>query len=295
MTRSIILALSYLLWQVVGFLVVGAINSLAPGLFSGTYEVLAWALILSHTLVALHLYCRDYLQGLKSDLRPCKGNLMFLSLAFGVSVLLLMEYVVTLLDFLPDINDEAFDGLYGSLAGIIGVALTGPIAEELLFRKAITTHLKRSYSKLWKVVLVSGLVFGVMHLNPAQVVSASLSGFMLAYLFVVTGSILPCVLLHIFNNTLAVVLDLSTGQEEVTLMQLLGPALFWVLLIVLSASLVLSFLGLRRALRKSSTQSLLGFESQGVCPDLLDHGEESVATGGGEMLPETDTVDKVEV
>lgn len=295
MSRSIILALSYLLWQVVGFLVVGAINLLAPSLFSGIYEVLAWALILSHLLVALHLWLRGYLHGLVGDLLPCSAQLMLLSLAFGISVLLFMEYVASWLDFLPDINDEAFDGLYTSLAGIIGVALTGPIAEELLFRKAITTHLKHSYSQLWKVVLISGLVFGVMHLNPAQVVSASVSGFMLAYLFVSTGSILPCILLHVFNNSLAVALDLTTGESDVTLMQFLGPTLYWVLLGVLVVSLVLSFWGLRRALKKASAQSLLGFESQGVGPDFLDHGQESVASGGGEVLPEADAVDKVEV
>lgn len=96
--------------------------------------------------------------------------------------------------------------------------------EELLFRGAITKILLRKYDPR-TAILLSGLVFGIFHINPAQVVGACLSGFLLAWLYYRTGSLIPGMLIHILNNTLSVYLSVAYPDAD-TVRELLGESVY---------------------------------------------------------------------
>ena len=117
------------------------------------------------------------------------------------------------LDWIPNIMEQSFDILQSGWGGILAIAIIGPVLEELLFRGAITKSLLQQYNPT-KAILISALLFGVFHINPAQILPAFLIGILLAWTYYKTGSLIPCILMHILNNSLAVYLSIQYPETE---------------------------------------------------------------------------------
>ncbi len=85
---------------------------------------------------------------------------------------------------------------------ILGGTLVAPIVEELLFRGFIFTGL---YHRLgWKrAMIISSALFAIVHITPTSFLPIFILGSLFAYLYHVSGSILPGILLHTFINGLA--------------------------------------------------------------------------------------------
>ena len=111
--------------------------------------------------------------------------------------------LMSLLDWIPNIMEQSFDILQSGWGGILAIAIVGPVLEELLFRGAIT-----------KAILISALLFGVFHINPAQILPAFLIGILLAWTYYKTGSLIPCIFMHILNNSLSVYLSIKYPEAE---------------------------------------------------------------------------------
>lgn len=98
---------------------------------------------------------------------------------------------------------KIFDVSAGSRwTAIAFIVLLGPLAEELLFRGVILRGFLSRYSAR-KAIFVSALVFGAYHLNPFQVVTATILGVLFAWWRVQTGSLVLPFLGHALNNALA--------------------------------------------------------------------------------------------
>ena len=87
---------------------------------------------------------------------------------------------------------------------IINVAFLPAVLEELLARHIILTELT-PYSRGF-AVMVSALLFSLMHMNPIQIPFAFIAGLAMAYTTVATGSVIPSFFLHFINNTVSIVL-----------------------------------------------------------------------------------------
>lgn len=87
---------------------------------------------------------------------------------------------------------------YG-LVYFIGAILLGPILEELVFRGTILNGMLENYSPR-KAILLSAIIFGLVHGKPIQMVSAFLWGLLFGYTFYKTKSIVLVILLHITVN-----------------------------------------------------------------------------------------------
>lgn len=81
------------------------------------------------------------------------------------------------------------------------VIVIGPIVEELIYRGVILTLLK-PYGK-FMAVFFSALIFGLMHGNIAQAASAFASALIYGIIAVRCNSIIPTIMIHIANNTIA--------------------------------------------------------------------------------------------
>lgn len=135
--------------------------------------------------------------------------------------------------FLPNLLDQTFDILQSGWLGILCISVLGPVLEELLFRGAITKELLRRYSPA-KAILFSGLIFGIFHLNPVQIIGACLIGFLLAWLYYKTRSLMACILIHIMNNGLSVYLSLKHPEMEDVTHLLSNPyVLVWAVVFIL--------------------------------------------------------------
>ena len=77
------------------------------------------------------------------------------------------------------------------------------ITEEILFRGTICAGLEKSNNK-HLAVWVSALVFMLMHGSPNQTVHQFILGVIFGYIFVYTGNLWITILIHFFNNAIAV-------------------------------------------------------------------------------------------
>jgi hypothetical protein len=119
------------------------------------------------------------------------------------------------------------DGMIKSVTGIISIVIGAPFMEELMFRGAIEGHfLRQGKSPLFSIV-ISGLLFGLYHMNPAQIPFAFLLGCLLGWLYYRTGSLWPGILCHAVNNSLAVMLSFVYPDKDNISDIITNPALKW--------------------------------------------------------------------
>ncbi len=77
---------------------------------------------------------------------------------------------------------------------ILFVGILAPVFEELFYRKAVIDRLRR-YGDL-PAVLISGLIFGLIHGNLSQVFYATSVGMLLSFIYIRTGSVLYTISIH---------------------------------------------------------------------------------------------------
>ena len=106
--------------------------------------------------------------------------------------------------------------------GYVAVGILAPLAEEVVFRGAILRTLLGIMSKKnhWVAIMISAAIFGVVHANLAQFINALLMGLLLGWMYYRTGSLVPGILLHWINNTMAYVLTNIMPQSDGKLIDL---------------------------------------------------------------------------
>ena len=166
---------------------------------------------------------------LLSGTRPtafCRIKKIHISTALmTVLFTLLMEPLITVVNALSMlVVDNTVAGLSGQITQVplwgmlLGIAVYGPLAEELAFRGVIYQSY-RGQENRWKALLLSSLLFGLMHMNLNQACYAFAMGIALALLVEATGSMIPAFIAHFCVNGLSTVLmyavdNVAGGMEE---------------------------------------------------------------------------------
>lgn len=88
------------------------------------------------------------------------------------------------------------------LINFIAVAVIAPLVEESFFRGLIYTRLKRGMPII-AAATISSLLFAVMHGEIIWMLITFFMGMMLIWVFEKIGSLLPCIIIHIINNTIS--------------------------------------------------------------------------------------------
>ena len=97
------------------------------------------------------------------------------------------------------------------------VAVMPAICEEILFRGFILTSFKNNKKSYVGAIVVSGLLFGMMHMDFIRIIPTALLGISFAYAVVKTNSIFIGMFMHFINNGLAVVVThFYSGSETNT-------------------------------------------------------------------------------
>ena len=102
---------------------------------------------------------------------------------------------------------------------ILSVGLFGPFVEEIVFRGIILQTFQRTGRIIGSIIL-SSLMFGMIHMNFNQFGYGTVMGIMLALLVEATGSVLASFIAHAFFNTTEVLMmyankDILTDATEV--------------------------------------------------------------------------------
>jgi membrane protease YdiL (CAAX protease family) len=144
------------------------------------------------------------------------------------------------------------EGYFDKLEGMLGsggwtVLLTvvlAPVFEEILFRGILLESLL-GRMKSWQAVAVSALLFGLVHASiPPQMVNAIVVGLVLGYIYVLTRSLIPVIMVHALNNGIAYLLLEITGTQATDTRQIIGnDTVYWIVFgasaVIVAASLAL--------------------------------------------------------
>ena len=138
--------------------------------------------------------------------------------------------------FFPVINEYMMDiTSYPIWFSLFTVAVLPALFEEFLFRGALYAEFEQLPIK--KIALITGLFFGIMHLNFHQSIYAGLMGILYAYILFYTQTIWAPILMHFANNSIAVAFAYATPHSA--RMTELGENLPMFLLVYGSLSLVM--------------------------------------------------------
>lgn len=89
--------------------------------------------------------------------------------------------------------------------GLLNIALIPAICEEILFRGYILRAFEKSWGPI-TAVLISGLIFGMFHIQLGNIFPLATLGVILALMTWLSGSIWPAVVAHFINNGAAVLI-----------------------------------------------------------------------------------------
>lgn len=139
------------------------------------------------------------------------GGLLILAIQPVVIYLGFLNSLLPIPDFFTDLQAGQYEMIQNFLTsdgillfGLLNIALVPAICEEILFRG----YVLRSFEKSWGIitaVLISGLVFGIFHIQLGNLLPLAILGIILALMTWLSGSIWPAVVAHFINNGAAVV------------------------------------------------------------------------------------------
>lgn len=145
----------------------------------------------------------------RSWLRSKPWGVLFWSACLALGTILPSEWIVEQIQYtMPESAAQLLESIMGEPWGYLAVGILAPIAEELVFRGAILRTLLNltSQRRHWAAIAISAVIFGAAHGNLPQFVHATLIGLLLGWMYYRTKSILPGVLFHWVNNTVAYVM-----------------------------------------------------------------------------------------
>lgn len=93
-------------------------------------------------------------------------------------------------------------GLMVVVVLFVSVVLFAPLTEEIWFRGIGLTGLMQKYHSPFKAVLITSLIFGVLH-GPGRILFTVAFGFVLSLIRFRTGSLYICMVIHAVHNFIA--------------------------------------------------------------------------------------------
>lgn len=220
-------AISYLLIFLGIQLLAGAIVTMAWNFFSGTTDespgrLITTSVVVSCITIAVFLLTR-WTAVSPTWLRTRQWDVMVWSSVAAFGAIIPSMWIQELMPPLPNIVEQEFDTILRNRWGYLAIGLLAPLSEEIVFRGAILRKMLDSpQMKPYTAIAVSAAMFALMHLNPAQLPHAFLIGLLLGWMYWRTGSILPGMVYHFVNNSIAYVTYNLYPDPDITLTDFFG-------------------------------------------------------------------------
>ncbi len=187
----------------------GAGEAFIHGNFNLTSNMLVIATVLSSVFTACLFAKLRWTPVSRHWLREKPVGVLFWAALAALGSILPSEWLVEQMQHtMPEAQEKLFEQIMAQPIGYISIGIVAPLAEEMVFRGAILRKLLGRFGEKWHwvAILISAVIFGAVHGNIPQFVHAALIGLLLGWMYYRTGSILPGVLLHWVNNTVAYVM-----------------------------------------------------------------------------------------
>lgn len=147
---------------------------------------------------------------------------LFWCVVAALGILIPSAWLQEQMPTLPNLAEDAFDMIMKDRWGYFVIGLLAPLTEELVFRGAVLRALLRWKSNPWVGITISAALFSLIHMNPAQMPHAFLIGLLLGWMYYRTDSIVPGVVYHWVNNTVAYVMYNLYPNPDMRLADLFG-------------------------------------------------------------------------
>jgi len=124
---------------------------------------------------------------------------------------------VAALVFAARMLDHLFTGWFSINAAVVTLTavyacIGAPVTEELMYRGFVMKNLSRVGQRFG--IIMSSLLFGLMHANVGQFIFAFIMGIFFAHIDVKHNSIIPSIIVHSFANTYSTVVSYSGVLEN---------------------------------------------------------------------------------
>ena len=202
------------------------------------YAGMSVGLFLSAVLMLLVIHKSGLFRMRTSLFRSIQPRPLLLSTALVFTSMWVMNIFVQWLP-LDDLMQDRFAGISRDPLGALTISVIAPVLEEVMFRGAIQGYLIRRTGKPVASIVAAALVFGIFHMNPIQVVFATMFGIVLGWIYYRTGSLMSVIVGHVLNNSIATLTMLTMSHIDEKAVSNESPAYFvFVLFLILSIVLV---------------------------------------------------------
>lgn len=181
---------------------------------------LSFALVIGFVVIALYARIRGWRKplvfrapGWASPIRLLCGYMLMWAVSIAIE---------PLAELLPGSQDSLGGG--GWL--LVSAVLLAPLFEEVIFRGYIAGALRSAYGGMVAWIL-SSLLFGLMHIEPSVILTATFGGLVLGFFYLRYRSLVLVIMLHAMNNLTACFLR-TIELDDVPMRVILGGGeLYW--------------------------------------------------------------------
>lgn len=214
------------------------VKNVFAGIANGKYGKLTASIsVISSLLTVLIFRLARWVPMSRKYLLSHPWGVFFWAVLLSLGSILPSEWLSEVINLkVPTATGKLFEGIMKEPWGYAAVGLLVPVAEEVVFRGGVLGKLLDifGHQRHWIAIVISALVFGVAHFNLAQGVHAFVIGLLLGWMYYRTGSILPGIVFHWVNNSVAYfmfnlmpqmadgkLIDLFHGSQKMMIMGLL--------------------------------------------------------------------------
>lgn len=236
-----------ILMSSVSFAPISGIAGLLPFKFFKEFSFfLVYLLSFGGASVVIYLYKRNKEKEHYKHPNFKINDYLLIPLVIAAVIALQMGVTIPLISFIPipEFIAKIMENLSKDMQNIWGltaIIILAPILEEYLFRGVMLDGLLKRISPI-KAILISSALFGLVHLNPWQFISAMMIGIFAGWIYYKTRSLSLAIIIHFANNGWAMLwahLNNKTGVENEM------PQLHYVVLTIIMAIVFIYILNRR--------------------------------------------------
>ena len=160
----------------------------------------------------------------RCKIKPCRVSTYLYAFGLGAAGQLAILLALSLLmQIIPaswiDKLNESNDSILNAPVPIMLAAtvIMAPLLEEIMCRALMLGAMKKAMPK-WVAIVLSSLVFGLLHVNPIGIIYATLLGILLGWIFIKTDSVLPAIFCHLSFNLTSYILGEMEGISEMVIL-----------------------------------------------------------------------------
>ena len=213
----------------ISFIIVRILSSLNVLSFLGEFSSTAYTILIQIVIMFIlpiilyKFFCKKSLKEVFADFKFKKINYksVFIAVAIGVLVYILniaissfFSLIISLLGYEQISLGTSSTSEYtlgAFFATLVTTALLPGFCEEIASRGMLLKGFENLGVK--KMIIFSGLLFGLMHLNIEQFFYASIIGCFLSFICIATGNIIPGMIIHFMNNGLSTYMSFAQVND----------------------------------------------------------------------------------